>query len=471
MGRTALSLGANTFQFFTRNPRGSRARAMDPADAAALRQLLADHGFGPLVAHAPYTINPCSKEPRTREFAVQTMADDLDRLEHLPGNYYNLHPGSHTGQGTETGIRQIAQALNAVLLPEQRTTVLLETMAGKGTELGGQFRELREIMDRVALPVGVCLDTCHVWDAGYDICGDLDGVLTEFDRVIGLDRLRAVHLNDSLNPCGSHKDRHAVLLGGAMPGGHPAGGDSSGAAGPAHGAGNAQRPAGVRGGDPAAAAAGGGGVSMGLRLSAAGIFLLGALGLLLHSTLPQTGHIRAGMFCFYTNLSNLAVLLYELALAIVPAGGVRRLLTGSTVALAMTLCIYVTHLVYHFVLVPDARRRGQKFADFGGSFGNLCVHYGTPWLVVMQWVLWGDKSGLTVLSAVWWLALPLAYFAYAMLRARTGKPIGHTRLLYPYPFMDLEKLGPKRFCRSVAAALAAFFALGCVFVGLGRLLG
>ena len=217
MGRTALSLGANTFQFFTRNPRGSRARAMDPADAAALRQLLADHGFGPLVAHAPYTINPCSKEPRTREFAVQTMADDLDRLEHLPGNYYNLHPGSHTGQGTETGIRQIAQALNAVLRPEQRTTVLLETMAGKGTELGGQFRELREIMDRVALPVGVCLDTCHVWDAGYDICGDLDGVLTEFDRVIGLDRLRAVHLNNSLNPCGSHKDRHAVLLGGVMP--------------------------------------------------------------------------------------------------------------------------------------------------------------------------------------------------------------------------------------------------------------
>ena len=154
---------------------------------------------------------------------------------------------------------------------------------------------------------------------------------------------------------------------------------------------------------------------MGLRLSAAGIFLLGALGLLLHSTLPQTGHIRAGMFCFYTNLSNLAVLLYELALAIVPAGGVRRLLTGSTVALAMTLCIYVTHLVYHFVLVPDAKRRGKKFADFGGSFGNLCVHYGTPWLVVLQWMLWGDKSGLTVLSAVWWLALPLAYFVLSLI--------------------------------------------------------
>lgn len=211
MGRTALSLGANTFQFFTRNPRGSRARAMDPADAAALRQLLAEKGFGPLVAHAPYTINPCSRESRTREFAVQTMADDLDRLEHLPGNYYNLHPGSHTGQGTETGIRQVAETLNAVLRPEQRTTVLLETMAGKGTELGGQFRELREIMDRVELPVGVCLDTCHVWDAGYDICGDLDGVLTEFDRVIGLHRLKAVHINDSMNPLGAHKDRHARI--------------------------------------------------------------------------------------------------------------------------------------------------------------------------------------------------------------------------------------------------------------------
>ena len=213
MGRTALSLGANTFQFFTRNPRGSRARAMDPADAAALRQLLADHGFGPLVAHAPYTINPCSKEPRTREFAVQTMADDLDRLEHLPGNYYNLHPGSHTGQGTETGIRQVAETLNAVLRPEQRTTVLLETMAGKGSEVGGRFEELREILDRVELTgkMGVCLDTCHVSDAGYDIIHDLDGVLTEFDRAIGLERLRAIHLNDSLNLCGAHKDRHARI--------------------------------------------------------------------------------------------------------------------------------------------------------------------------------------------------------------------------------------------------------------------
>ena len=219
MGRTALSLGANTFQFFTRNPRGSRARAMDLADAAALRQLLADHGFGPLVAHAPYTINPCSREPRTREFAVQTMADDLDRLEHLPGNYYNLHPGSHTEQGMEVGISQIAETLNAILKPEQHTTVLLETMSGKGSEVGGRFEELREILDRVALNtrMGVCMDTCHISDAGYDIAGDIDGVLTEFDRVIGLDRLRAVHLNNSLNPCGSHKDRHAVLLGGAMP--------------------------------------------------------------------------------------------------------------------------------------------------------------------------------------------------------------------------------------------------------------
>ena len=210
---------------------------------------------------------------------------------------------------------------------------------------------------------------------------------------------------------------------------------------------------------------------MGLRLSAAGIFLLGAVGLLLHSTLLETGHIRPGMFCFYTNLSNLLVLVYELALAAVPEGAVRQLLTGSGVALAMTLCIYVTHLIYHFVLVPDARRRGKKFADFGGSFGNLCVHYGTPWLVVGQWLLWGNKAGLTAASAARWLVLPLAYFVYAMLRARTGRPIGHTKLLYPYTFMDPEKLGVKKFCLSVTAVLAAFFALGCVFVGLGRLLG
>ena len=213
MGRTALDIGANTFQFFTRNPRGSKAKAIDPDDAAALMVLLAENGFGPLVAHAPYTINPCSKTERTREFARMTLADDLKRMEYLPGNYYNFHPGSHTEQGMETGIRQIAETLNAILRPEYRTTVLLETMSGKGSEVGSRFEELREIIDRVALSdkLGVCLDTCHVSDAGYDIADDLDGVLTEFDRVIGLDRLRAVHVNDSLNPRGSRKDRHARI--------------------------------------------------------------------------------------------------------------------------------------------------------------------------------------------------------------------------------------------------------------------
>ena len=213
MGQTALSIGANTFQFFTRNPRGSRAKAIDPADAQALVQLLKERGFGPLVAHAPYTINPCSKDEHTREFARLTMADDLLRMEQLPGNLYNFHPGSHTGQGVETGIGQIADTLNAILTPQQQTTVLLETMAGKGTEIGGRFEELREILDRVELTekMGVCLDTCHVSDGGYDIAQDLDGVLTEFDRVIGLSRLKALHLNDSLNPLGAHKDRHARI--------------------------------------------------------------------------------------------------------------------------------------------------------------------------------------------------------------------------------------------------------------------
>ena len=213
MGKTALSIGANTFQFFTRNPRGSKAKAIDPADVAAFLALAAEHGFGTLVAHAPYTINPCSKDERTREFARMTLADDLRRMEHIPGNVYNFHPGSHTGQGMETGIGQIAETLNAILTPGLRTTVLLETMSGKGSEVGSRFEELREIIDRVALSdkLGVCLDTCHVSDAGYDIADDLDGVLTEFDRVIGLDRLRAVHVNDSLNPVGSHKDRHARI--------------------------------------------------------------------------------------------------------------------------------------------------------------------------------------------------------------------------------------------------------------------
>lgn len=213
MGKTALSIGANTFQFFTRNPRGSKAKAIDPDDAAAFLVLAQANGFGRLVAHAPYTINPCSKTERTREFARMTLADDLKRMEYLPGNYYNFHPGSHTEQGMEVGISQIAETLNAILKPEQHTTVLLETMSGKGSEVGGRFEELREILDRVALntQMGVCMDTCHISDAGYDIAGDIDGVLTEFDRVIGLERLKAVHINDSMNPLGAHKDRHTRI--------------------------------------------------------------------------------------------------------------------------------------------------------------------------------------------------------------------------------------------------------------------
>ena len=213
MGRQALELGANTFQFFTRNPRGSKAKALDEADAAALRDLLAERGFGPIVAHAPYILNLCGAEEKNRLFARETMADDLSRLEHLPGQLYNFHPGSHVGQGIEAGIDLIAEGLNAILRPEQSATVLLETMAGKGSEVGGRFEELRAILDRVTLSdrIGVCLDTCHVSDAGYDLVGDLDGVLTEFDRVIGLEKLRAVHLNDSKNPPGSRKDRHACL--------------------------------------------------------------------------------------------------------------------------------------------------------------------------------------------------------------------------------------------------------------------
>ena len=210
MGRQALALGADTFQFFTRNPRGSRAKPLDGADAAALTALLTAKNFAPIVAHAPYTLNLCGAEEKNRAFARDTMADDLSRLEHLPGQYYNFHPGSHVGQGTEMGIALIADALNAILRPDQTTTVLLETMAGKGSEVGGRFEELREILDRVELSgkMGVCLDTCHVSDAGYDISGDLDGVLTEFDRIIGLDRLKAIHLNDSKNPIGARKDRH-----------------------------------------------------------------------------------------------------------------------------------------------------------------------------------------------------------------------------------------------------------------------
>lgn len=213
MGRDALAIGANTFAFFTRNPRGGKAKDIDPEDVAAFLKLAEVNNFGKLVAHAPYTLNPCSAEARVREFAHIIMEDDLKRMEYTPGNYYNFHPGSHVGQGTEAGIEMIAQLLNQILNPEQTTTVLLETMAGKGSEIGRNFEELREIIDRVELDekMGVCLDTCHVSDGGYDIVGSLDGVLEEFDRVLGIDRLKALHINDSLNPQGSHKDRHARI--------------------------------------------------------------------------------------------------------------------------------------------------------------------------------------------------------------------------------------------------------------------
>ncbi len=213
MGQTALSIGANTFAFFTRNPRGGSAKAIDAADAAALRDLMAANGFGKLVAHAPYTLNPCSDKDRAREFARECMADDLLRMEAVPGNYYNFHPGSHVKQGAEKGIELISALLNEVLQPAQTTTVLLETMAGKGTEVGRTFEELAAIIERVDLRdhLGVCLDTCHVHDGGYDIVDDLDGVLAEFDQVVGIDRLRAVHINDSKNPRGAHKDRHEKI--------------------------------------------------------------------------------------------------------------------------------------------------------------------------------------------------------------------------------------------------------------------
>lgn len=213
MGRDALAIGANTFQCFVRNPRGAKAKALDPADLERLRVLLAEQGLGPIVAHAPYIMNPCSKDEGIRELAGRMMAEDLALMEHLPGNYYNFHPGSHVGQGVEEGCRQIAAMLDRVVRPEQKTMVLLETMAGKGSEIGGRFEELRRILDLAACgdQLGVCLDTCHVSDGGYDIVNNLDGVLEEFDRVIGLSRLKAVHINDSMNPTGSRKDRHALI--------------------------------------------------------------------------------------------------------------------------------------------------------------------------------------------------------------------------------------------------------------------
>ena len=213
IGREAISIGANTFQFFTRNPRGSRAKAIDPEDVKAYLKFAAEHGIGRILAHAPYTLNPCSGEERTREFALEVMEDDLKRLEYLPGNYYNFHPGSHVGQGMEAGMPYIINTLNTIMKPEQKTVILLETMAGKGSEIGRTFEELKHILDGVQFQdmLGVCLDTCHIYDAGYDIVNDLEGVLMEFDRVIGLDKLHAIHLNDSKNPIASSKDRHEKL--------------------------------------------------------------------------------------------------------------------------------------------------------------------------------------------------------------------------------------------------------------------
>lgn len=213
MGETSLSIDANTFQFFTRNPRGGAAKAIDPEDANKLNTLMAEKGFAKILAHAPYTLNACAKVDSIREFAHNTMKDDLLRMEYVPNNMYNFHPGSHVGQGIEKGIELIAVMLNDILWEEQKTTVLLETMAGKGSEVGSRFEELREIIDRVDLnsKMGVCLDTCHVYDAGYDIVNDLDGVLTHFDNVIGLERLQAIHINDSKNPFESHKDRHEKI--------------------------------------------------------------------------------------------------------------------------------------------------------------------------------------------------------------------------------------------------------------------
>ncbi len=213
MGKMALKLDANTFAFFTRNPRGGKAKEIDEKDVENYLAIAEEHNFGKLVAHAPYTMNLCAAKEDVRNFSREMIADDLKRMEYTPGNYYNFHPGSHVGQGAEAGIELIADALNEVLTPEQSTIVLLETMAGKGTEVGRSFEELRAIIDRVSLQekVGVCFDTCHVWDGGYDIVNHLDEVLDEFDRVIGLERLYAVHFNDSLNDCDTHKDRHAKI--------------------------------------------------------------------------------------------------------------------------------------------------------------------------------------------------------------------------------------------------------------------
>ena len=218
MGKEAAEIGANTFQFFTRNPRGSKAKEIDEKDVEKYHVFAKEHGISQILAHAPYILNPCSKDAHTREFALMTMEDDLKRMEYVPGNCYNFHPGSHVGQGAEEGIKMIAETLNRILKKEQHTTVLLETMAGKGTEVGRNFEELRAILDRVELKehMGVCLDTCHVYDAGYDIVNHLDQVLDEFDSIIGVERLRAIHMNDSKNPYASHKDRHEKIGEGSL---------------------------------------------------------------------------------------------------------------------------------------------------------------------------------------------------------------------------------------------------------------
>ena len=213
MGKTALSIGADTFQFFTRNPRGGKAKAVDADDAQALQKLCAEHNFAPLLAHAPYTMNPCAADEHLIDFAHMVMEGDLEMLEYVPGNMYNFHPGSHVKQGSDVGVTKIAAMLNSVLFLNMHTTVLLETMAGKGSEVGRSFEELASILDKVQLNdrMGVCLDTCHVFDGGYDIVNDLEGVLEQFDRIIGLGKLRAIHINDSQNTLGSHKDRHACI--------------------------------------------------------------------------------------------------------------------------------------------------------------------------------------------------------------------------------------------------------------------
>ena len=217
MVKTARELGANTFAFFTRNPRGSKAKKEDPADCAAAMASLSEQRFGPLVAHGAYTMNLCTADPSARAFAAEVLCDDLRRMSYLPGQFYNFHPGSHVGQGVETAVSQICDALKQALSPGYPVTVLLETMAGKGSEVGGRFEELKLILDGVGSDdVGVCLDTCHVYDAGYDIVHDLDGVLAEFDRIIGLKRLKALHLNDSKNPFASHKDRHECIGSGSL---------------------------------------------------------------------------------------------------------------------------------------------------------------------------------------------------------------------------------------------------------------